>query len=143
MIDDISATLIYYAVLHQLWYLIDPLNILKSCQKTACLFKVTHQDGNVYLPKYTQLQAEQLYEGPEFDVTIHVHDTLFVFWVAMFYLPLLPTAAIAAMVVFLTNSIYVKIRLLTRHKRPDHCDLQIWYTLTRLLPWMIYTSSVM
>lgn len=143
MIDDISAALIYYAVLHQLWYVIDPVSILKACLKSACLFKVTHQDGNVYLPKYTQLQAEQLYEGPEFDVTFHIHDTLFVFWVAMFYLPMLPTGAIAALLAFLSNVAYVKVRLLTRHKRPEHCDLQLWDTLARLLPWMIYTSSIM
>jgi hypothetical protein len=43
LVDDISAVLVYYAVLHQIWYMIDPLNILKMCIKTACcMFRVTH-----------------------------------------------------------------------------------------------------
>jgi len=76
-------------------------------------------------------------------VTYHVHDTLFVFWVAMFYMPLLPAAAIAAMLAFLTNIAYVKIRLLTKHKQPEHCDVPLWDTTARLLPWIIFTSTVM
>ena len=82
------------------------------------MFKVTHRDGETYLPKFTQLQAEQEFEGPELDLTFHVHDTLFVFWVAMFYLPILPVGAIAALLAFYTNVMYVKLKILTQHKRP-------------------------
>lgn len=122
LVDDISAVFVYYALIHQLFYLIDPLYLFKQCRK-CCLFKVTQKsDGEVYLPKLTQSEAEQLFEGPKLDITMHVHDTVFVFWVAMFYMPLLPAGCFAALLAFYTNVMYVKLKLLTQHKKPPHID---------------------
>lgn len=115
LIDDISVVLVYYAIIHQLYYLIDPYNIFKRC-RICCMFKVTHKDGETYLPNFTQIEAEQLFEGPELDITYHVIDTLFVFWVAMFYLPLLPVGILSPLFAFATNIAYLKYKLLTTHK---------------------------
>lgn len=39
LLDEISIVLTYYALIHQLGYLIDPMYIFKSCRK-CCMFKV-------------------------------------------------------------------------------------------------------
>lgn len=44
LLDDISIVLVYYALIHQLGYLIDPIHIIKQCRR-CCMFKVTHRDG--------------------------------------------------------------------------------------------------
>lgn len=44
LIDDVSAVLVYYAIFHQLYYIIDPINIFRKCRRT-CMFKITHRDG--------------------------------------------------------------------------------------------------
>lgn len=43
LIDDISAVLVYYALIHQIWYMIDPISIIKAIMKNCCcMFRVTH-----------------------------------------------------------------------------------------------------
>ena len=116
--------------------------LFKLCQRKR-VFKVVHKDGKTYLPKLIQLEAEHLFQGPHFDVTQHLNDTLFVFMVAMFYLPLLPAGASAAMLAFLTNVIYVKQKLLTRHSKPPHLESSIIELVSKFVPWMVYCSSVM
>ena len=114
LLDDISIILVYYALINQMYYFLDPLYILKSCRR-SCSFKVTHRDGEKYLPNFTQLQAENLYEGSKMDLTYHAHDTLFVFWVSMFYLPALPFGIVASIFAFYTNFLYLKLKMLSIH----------------------------
>jgi hypothetical protein len=43
LIDDISAILVYYGLIHQIWYMIDPVSIIKAIMKNCCcMFRVTH-----------------------------------------------------------------------------------------------------
>ena len=89
------------------------------------------------------MQAEQVFEGTELNLTFHVHDTLFIFWVAMFYLPILPVGAIAALLAFYTNVMYLKLKLLTQHKRPQNVDNKLAHFVSQTVPWMVYCASVM
>jgi len=82
-------------------------------------------------------------EGPELDLTFHVHDTLFVFWVAMFYLPILPVTVIAAFLAFYTNVMYLKLKILTQHKRPQNVDNKLANFVSQMVPWMVYCAAVM
>jgi hypothetical protein len=82
-------------------------------------------------------------EGPELDLTFHVHDTLFVFWVAMFYLPILPISLVAALFAFYTNVMYLKLKILTQHKLPKNVDNKLVNFVSQTVPWMVYCAAVM
>ena len=107
------------------------------------MFYVVHKNGESYFPKQTQLEADHLFQGPDFDISLHLHDTLFVFLVAMFYLPLLPVGTAAALVAYFTNIYYVKLKLLTQHCKPVNLDQKIIINVTSLIPWMVYCACLM
>lgn len=72
-----------------------------------------------------------------------MHDTVFVFWIAMFYMGLLPVGLIAALVTFGTNAVYVKYKLLKHHKHPSPLDSSLVQLMATALPWMVYCASAM
>lgn len=61
----------------------------------------------------------------------------------MFYLPILPVGAIAALFAFYTNVMYVKLKILTQHKRPKNVDNKLAHFVSLTVPWMIYSASSM
>lgn len=89
------------------------------------------------------MEAEKLYEGPELDITYHVHDTLFVFWVAIFYLPILPLGILAASCAYASNIMFLKYKLLLVHKTPPNIDHKLSKFIVLWVPWMIYFASAM
>lgn len=93
--------------------------------------------------KMNQTDAEFLFEGPVLDLLQHVHDTVFVLWVAMFYLGVLPIGVVAPLIAFGTNAMYVKYRLLNHHKVPTPLDASLVRIVTINLPWMVYCASGM
>lgn len=104
---------------------------------------MSHRDGDKYLPNYSNKEAEILFEGPELDITYHVHDTLFVFWVAVFYLPMLPVGILGAFFAFACNFMFLKYKLLTSHKSPRNIDQKLAKFVVLCIPWMIYFASFM